>query len=459
MNENEIKTLITNQRVYFESGATLNVDKRLTNLRQLKTIIKQFEPEIIAALKKDLNKSPTESYMCEIGMVYSELDYMLKHTKQFAKKKHVRTPLAQAIAKSYVLPSPYGVTLILSPWNYPFMLSIDPLIDALSAGNTAIIKPSAYAPHTSHIIKKIIETAFPKELVAVIEGGRAENTTLLAQNFDYIFFTGSKNVGKEVLRQAANHLTPVTLELGGKSPCIIDQSADLKIAAKRIVFGKFLNAGQTCVAPDYLVCHKEKVAELLELLKQEIAVHYGINPLVNPDLCNIINQKHFDRLNNLLNESCIYVGGQINSETLKIAPTIIYPCTKDAKVMQEEIFGPLLPIMTYEDLNEVVQEINQGETPLALYIFANNQKSIDYVLSHAHFGGASVNETIMHLATPHMGFGGLKESGMGAYHGKTGFDTFTHYKSVIAKKTWFDLPLRYQPYTKLKEQIIKFFMH
>ena len=459
MNEIEIKQLLDVQRVYFETGATLNVDKRLDHLKKLKKTINQFEPEIIAALKADLNKSPTESYMCEIGMVYSELDYMLKHTRQFAKKRRVRTPLAQAIATSYVLPSPFGVTLILSPWNYPFMLSIDPLIDALSAGNTVIIKPSAYAPNTSHIIKKIIEETFPRELVAVIEGGRAENTALLAQNFDYIFFTGSKNVGKEVLRQAASHLTPVTLELGGKSPCIVDQSADLKMAAKRIIFGKFLNAGQTCVAPDYLLCHKTKVSELLSLLKQEIKVQYGNNPLNNPDLCKIINQKHFNRLNDLLSASQIYEGGQTNSETLQIAPTIIYPCAKDAKVMQEEIFGPLLPIITYEDLNEVIKEVNQGETPLALYFFASDQKTIDYVLSHAHFGGASINETIMHLATPYMGFGGLKESGMGAYHGKTGFDTFTHYKSVIAKKTWFDLSVRYQPYTKFKDQIIKFFMH
>ena len=459
MNEIEIKQLLDVQRVYFETGATLNVDKRLDHLKKLKKTINQFEPEIIAALKADLNKSPTESYMCEIGMVYSELDYMLKHTRQFAKKRRVRTPLAQAIATSYVLPSPFGVTLILSPWNYPFMLSIDPLIDALSAGNTVIIKPSAYAPNTSHIIKKIIEETFPRELVAVIEGGRAENTALLAQNFDYIFFTGSKNVGKEVLRQAANHLTPVTLELGGKSPCIIDQSADLKMAAKRIVFGKFLNAGQTCVAPDYLLCHKTKVSELLSLLKQEIKVQYGNNPLNNPDLCKIINQKHFNRLNDLLTASQIYEGGQTNPETLQIAPTIIYPCAKDAKVMQEEIFGPLLPIITYEDLNEVIKEVNQGETPLALYFFASDQKTIDYVLSHAHFGGASIDETIMHLATPYMGFGGLKESGMGAYHGKTGFDTFTHYKSVIAKKTWFDLSVRYQPYTKFKDRIIKLFMH
>lgn len=459
MNENEIKRLLDIQRAYFDTGATLSVEERRNNLKKLKKTIQQFEPQIIDALQKDLNKSATESYMCEIGMVYSELDYMLKHIKKFAKKKTVRTPLAQAIAKSYVLPSPYGLTLILSPWNYPFMLSIDPLIDALSAGNTVIIKPSAYAPNTSHIIKRIIEATFSSELIAVIEGGRNENTTLLAQNFDYIFFTGSKNVGKEVLRQAANHLTPVTLELGGKSPCIIDKSADLKIAAKRIAFGKFLNAGQTCVAPDYILCHKTKISELLELLKQEIEIQYSVNPINNPDLCKIINQKHFDRLNELLNSSEIYYGGQTNPETLHIAPTIIYPCLKDDKIMQEEIFGPLLPIIAYDDLNEVIKEINNGETPLALYIFANDQKTIDYILDHARFGGASVNETIMHLATPYMGFGGLKESGMGAYHGKTGFDTFTHYKSVIDKKTWFDLPVRYQPYTKIKDQIIKFFMH
>ncbi len=421
MNENAIKTLINNQRNYFQSGATLDVNIRLIYLKKLQQSLKKFEPQIIEALKKDLNKSSTESYMCEIGMVYSELNYMLKNIKKLARPTKVHTPLVQAISKSYILPSPHGVTLIMSPWNYPFMLSIDPLIDALSAGNTIILKPSAYAANTSKVIKEIIEFTFPSELVCVIEGGRAENTTLLAQNFDYIFFTGSKNVGKEVLRQAANHLTPVTLELGGKSPCIVDKDADLKIAAKRIVFGKFLNAGQTCVAPDYILCAKNQVHELLELLKSEIKIQYGNNPLENPDLCKIINQKHYDRLNSLLKTNQIYDGGQTNSATLQISPTLIYPCNYDDNIMSEEIFGPLLPILTYESLDKVIEKINENETPLALYIFSNNSKTIDYVLNHTQFGGASVNEVIMHLATPHMGFGGLKESGMGAYHGKVGF--------------------------------------
>lgn len=458
MNENAIKTLINNQRNYFQSGATLDVNIRLIYLKKLQQSLKKFEPQIIKALKKDLNKSSTESYMCEIGMVYSELNYMLKNIKKLARPTKVHTPLVQAISNSYILPSPHGVTLIMSPWNYPFMLSIDPLIDALSAGNTIILKPSAYAANTSKVIKEIIEFTFPSELVCVIEGGRAENTTLLAQNFDYIFFTGSKNVGKEVLRQAANHLTPVTLELGGKSPCIIDKDVDLKIAAKRIVFGKFLNAGQTCVAPDYILCAKNQVHELLELLKSEIKIQYGNNPLENPDLCKIINQKHYDRLNSLLKTNQIYDGGQTNSATLQISPTLIYPCNYDDNIMSEEIFGPLLPILTYESLNKVIGKINENETPLALYIFSNNSKTIDYVLNHTQFGGASVNEVIMHLATPHMGFGGLKESGMGVYHGKVGFKTFSHDKSILNKKTWFDLPMRYQPYNQFKEKIIRIFL-
>ena len=458
MNNNEIIKIVSQQRAYFNKGFTLEVNLRIKYLKKLKQVIKNSEENIEKALYLDLNKSATESYMCEIGMVYSELNYMLKHIRSFAKKKHVRTPIAQAISKSYVIPSPFGVTLIMSPWNYPFLLSIDPLIDALAAGNTIVLKPSAYAPNTSKIITEIVHQVFPGELVEVITGGRQENQTLLEQNFDYIFFTGSKNVGKEVLRHASEHLTPVTLELGGKSPCIIDETADIKITAKRIVFGKFLNAGQTCVAPDYIVCHQTQVDTLLNALKTEIELQFSTNPLNNPDYCKIINLKHFKRLSNLLQDNNLYYGGQSNLDELKINPTLIYPCSENDSIMQEEIFGPILPILVYENLENLIDKINQKETPLALYIFSRNQQHIDYVLSHAHFGGASVNETVMHLASPYMGFGGLKESGMGAYHGKNGFDTFTHYKSIIDKKTWFDLPMRYQPFTSKKHKLIKFFL-
>lgn len=458
MNNNEIIKIVSQQRAYFNKGFTLEVNLRIKYLKKLKQVIKNSEENIEKALYLDLNKSATESYMCEIGMVYSELNYMLKHVRSFAKKKHVRTPIAQAISKSYVIPSPFGVTLIMSPWNYPFLLSIDPLIDALAAGNTIVLKPSAYAPNTSKIITEIVHQVFPGELVEVITGGRQENQTLLEQNFDYIFFTGSKNVGKEVLRHASEHLTPVTLELGGKSPCIIDETADIKITAKRIVFGKFLNAGQTCVAPDYIVCHQTQVDALLNALKTEIELQFSTNPLNNLDYCKIINLKHFKRLLNLMQDNNLYYGGQSNLDELKINPTLIYPCSENDSIMQEEIFGPILPILVYENLENLIDKINQKETPLALYIFSRNQQHIDYVLSHAHFGGASVNETVMHLASPYMGFGGLKESGMGAYHGKNGFDTFTHYKSIIDKKTWFDLPMRYQPFASKKHKLIKFFL-
>ena len=458
MNEEKIIAIVNAQRTYFNTGATLSISSRIEILSKLKATIQKYEIDIEDALQKDLGKSRTESYMCEIGMVYSELNYMLKHIKKFAKKKHAHTPLAQMVAKSYVIPSPFGVCLIMSPWNYPFMLSFDPLIDALAAGNTIVLKPSAYAPFTCRIIKTIIEETFPSELVSFVDGGRAENQALLKQNFDKIFFTGSKQVGQLVLESASEHLTPVTLELGGKSPCIIDETANLKMAAKRIIFGKFLNCGQTCVAPDYILCQKSQIEQLLPLLRDEIIKQFTNNPLSLPEYGKIINTKHFNRLNNLLNASHIYYGGEIDNDALKIAPAIIYPCQKDDLIMQEEIFGPLLPILIYDNLDEAVKGINHSPTPLAFYIFSSNNNHIDYVLNHAHFGGAAVNETITHLATSNMGFGGLKESGMGAYHGKTGFDEFTHYKSVINKATWFDLSIRYQPYTKIKKKFIKSFL-
>lgn len=458
MKTDKLQQLIRQQKAYFSSGATLSVESRLEALRRLDHALTAHEADIYEALHTDLGKSEGESYLCELGMVRSELHFMLRHTKKFARERRVPTPLAQFAARSFVKPSPRGVTLIMSPWNYPLMLALDPLIDALAAGNTAILKPSAYAPATCAILKTIVEEAFEPGLVALVTGGREENTALLHQEFDYIFFTGSQAVGKEVLRCAAEHLTPVSLELGGKSPCIVDKTADLKLAARRIVFGKFLNCGQTCVAPDYL-CVEESVRKpLLDEIQAQIRVQYGEKPLENPAWGKIINEKHFTRLVSLLQQEQILFGGQTDPDAQQIAPTVVSPCTFDNAIMADEIFGPILPVLTFTDLDELLQIINSRPHPLALYFFSHNKAAIHHVLQLCPFGGGCINDTIIHLATPHMGFGGVGASGMGAYHGKTGFDAFSHQKSIVDKKPWLDLPMRYQPYTALSRKIVKFFL-
>ena len=459
MEQQQISALVSEQRAFFESGKTLCVCYRKEALQKLYVAIVSRESALIDALQKDLGKSDFESYMCEIGMVLDEISYMLKHLEDFAKEKRVRTPLAQFASRSYVKPSPYGVTLIMSPWNYPFLLALDPLVDALAAGNTAIVKPGAYAPATAQAIKELLESIFPREYVAVVTGGRAENTYLLDQKFDYIFFTGSKGVGKEVMKKAAEHLTPVTLELGGKSPCIVDESADLALAARRIAFGKYLNCGQTCVAPDYVLCHKSVRDRFVELLKAEISRQYGKDPLQNTDYGHIINQKHFERVCSLIDSNKTVHGGRTNADTLQIEPTVMTNITWEDAVMGEEIFGPVLPVLTFETVDEVIETVNSHDRPLALYLFSSNKKTVRRITSRCQFGGGCINDVIIHLATAHMGFGGVGESGMGAYHGKVGFDTFSHKKSIVDKKTWIDLPMRYQPYDKkLNAKLLRMFL-
>ncbi|HJD35130.1 MAG TPA: aldehyde dehydrogenase [Candidatus Mediterraneibacter tabaqchaliae] len=458
MTEQEIKDIVTRQRKYFQTGATLPVSSRLAALQKLYRAISGHEAEIHDALKKDLGKSGFESYMCETGMVLEEISYMLKHTPKFAREQRVRTPLAQFHSRSYKKPSPYGVTLIMSPWNYPFMLTLSPLVDALAAGNTAVVKPSAYSPHTSDVLRLILSECFEPQYVAVVTGGRAENTCLLHEHFDYIFFTGSQNVGKEVMRNAAEYLTPVTLELGGKSPCIVDQTADIKLAAKRIVFGKYLNCGQTCVAPDYVYCHRSVKDKLIKEVQKQIRRQYGKQPLHNPDYGKIINEKHFDRLLGLIDEKKVVHGGGFDRSTLRIEPTVMDNVSFSDAVMQEEIFGPVMPILTFDSLDEAIRRINFMPHPLALYLFTSDKKAVRKVTARCGFGGGCINDTIIHLATSEMGFGGFGESGMGAYHGKTGFDTFTHYKSIVDKKTWIDLPMRYQPYRKRNEKMVRLFL-
>lgn len=458
MTETEIKQIINAQRTYFQTGATLSIDKRLLALRKLKACILKHEQTIHTALRQDLGKSSFENYMCETGLVLSELSYMIKHTKHFAKEKNVRTPLAQFHSRSFKKPSPYGVTLIMSPWNYPFMLTIEPLIDAIAAGNTAVLKPSAYSPATSSVIQKIIKECFPPEYVSVVTGGRAENNCLLAEHFDYIFFTGSPIVGREVMRHASDNLTPVTLELGGKSPCIVEKTANLRLTAKRIVFGKFLNCGQTCVAPDYIYCDPSIKDLLIAELKKEIEKQFGSQPLTNPNYGKIINAKHFHRIVSLLDSKKLVHGGSFAETTLQIEPTVLSNVTWNDPVMQEEIFGPVLPILTYDSFDQAIEKINTMPHPLALYIFTSNKEAANKATSLCGFGGGCINDVVIHLATSEMGFGGFGESGMGSYHGKSGFDTFSHYKSIVDKKTWLDLPMRYQPYTKLNKKLLKMFL-
>lgn len=458
MKESEIKAIVNTQRSFFFSGATLSLTFRISALKKLQSCILKYESEIEDALKKDLGKGSFESYMCETGMVLAEIRYMLRHIRSFAREKRVHTPLAQFPARSFRKPSPYGTVLIMSPWNYPFLLTMEPLVDALAAGNTAVLKPSAYSQKTGKIIFQIIRECFDSRYVAVVNGGRAENTCLLQEHFDYIFFTGSQAVGKEVMRCAADHLTPVTLELGGKSPCIVEKSADIPLAARRIVFGKFLNCGQTCVAPDYIYCDPAVKDALVAEIRRQIHKQFGVEPITNRNYGKIINAKHFERICGLIDHRRIVCGGKADARFLKIEPTVMDRVTFEDAVMQEEIFGPVLPVLTYESLEQAVQKINSLPHPLALYLFTTDQEIAEMVTARCGFGGGCINDTIIHLATNEMGFGGFGESGMGTYHGKDGFRTFSHEKSIVDKKNWLDLPMRYQPYRMIHKWLVKRFL-
>lgn len=458
MTEQEIRQILEKQHRLFQEGATLPVSFRLSQLQKLKDGIRRYEEKLDQALEADLGKSRMESYMCEIGLTLSELTWMQKHLRSLVREKRVVTPLAQFAARSFRSPSPYGTVLIMSPWNYPVLLTLEPLIDAIAAGNTVVIKPSAYAEHTSAVLKEMLKECFPSEYVAVVTGGRAENKALLEQRFDKIFFTGGKTVGREVLRHAAEYLTPVTLELGGKSPCIVDKSAKIPLAAKRIVFGKYLNCGQTCVAPDYILCDRTVYAELILALQKEITAQFGEDPLKNPDYGKIINRKHYDRIMGLIDPDKVVCGGCGDGQSLRIAPTIMKNVTFSDTVMGEEIFGPVLPILTYDTLEEAIDIVEEHPHPLALYLFSEDKGAQKKVLELCHFGGGCINDTIIHLATSAMPFGGVGESGMGGYHGKTGFETFSHFRSIVDKKTWMDLPIRYQRYSRMKERLLRVFL-
>ncbi|MBE5732477.1 MAG: aldehyde dehydrogenase [Clostridiales bacterium] len=458
MNNNDLTNLLDSQRKYFQSGATLPINFRVQMLKKLYATILKYKADIVDALYSDLRKSAYESYMSEIGMALTELSYMINHVRAFVKPKRAKSSLAQFPSKCYTMSSPYGNVLIMSPWNYPFLLNIGPLADAISAGNTAILKPSAYSPVTSALIKKMIDECFEPSYVAVVLGGREENSALLDLKFDFVFFTGSQSVGREVLRRSAEHLTPVVLELGGKSPCIVDSSASIKFCARRIVGGKLLNCGQTCIAPDYILCEKSIKDELVREIITQIKEQYGENSLDNTNYGKIISEKHFNRVCALIDKDKVVFGGRVDKEELRIEPTVLDNVSWKDAVMQEEIFGPVLPVLTFEKFDDVYEILKDKPKPLALYLFTQNKQRESYVMQKFQFGGGCVNDCIIHIATSEMGFGGVGESGMGSYHGKAGFDAFSHTKSIMKRKSKLELSMRYQPYDKKHEKYLQKFL-
>lgn len=453
-----IEEKIEIQREYFLKGETLPVKFRKAALDALYKGVKKHEKELLDAMKMDLGKSASEAYMTEVGLVLSEIKYARSHVGSWASPTCKLAPLTNFPATQKIMKDPFGVVLIMSPWNYPVLLTLGPLVAAIAAGNCVCVKPSAYSPNTSRVMKALLDEAFEPQFVQCITGGREENKTLLDQTFDYIFFTGGVTVGKMVMEKAAQHLTPVTLELGGKSPVIIDKTADLRLAARRLAFGKWLNCGQTCIAPDYVLCHKDVRKRFVELLVEEARKQYGDNPLQNQDYGKMINEKHFSRVCALINKEKAVWGGQSDEASLRIAPTVMDGVTEQDAVMQEEIFGPLMPVIEVQSMDEAYDFVRRRPHPLAFYLFATTGSVKKRFLSGCRFGGGCVNDTIMHIATHNLPFGGVGNSGMGAYHGKKGFDTFTHEKAVVFKPNFLDLPLRYQPYNKFKDWVIKLFL-
>lgn len=447
--------ILNGQRKFFKSGKTLEVKFRKKQLIKLKEMITDNESQILAALRDDLNKSDMEGYLTEVGFVLNELDYMIKRLERFASPKAVKTPIAYFNSKSYIMSEPYGVVLILSPWNYPFQLTMAPLVGAIAAGNCVIIKPSEHSPHTTALIDELITEFFDERYIKVIQGEIPQTQVLLKEKFDYIFFTGGTSVGKIVMESAARHLTPVTLELGGKSPCIVEGDVDVELTAKRIAWGKFLNAGQTCVAPDYLLVHSNIKEAFLDVLRMVIHDFYDGDPKESKHYARIINEKHFDRLLGLLDGGDIVLGGEVDRGELYIAPTILDNVKSDHKLMDEEIFGPLLPIITYTHIEEAVEFIMDRPKPLALYLFTEDREKKSYVLKNTSSGGVCINDTVIHMTTKWLPFGGVGDSGMGRYHGKASFDTFSNKKSVLESGFTFDTSQRYPPYNTEFEKMKK----
>ncbi len=446
MNQDSLSGLADRQRAYFRTSESKEIAFRKRQLAALRDAVVAHETRILQALKEDLGRPPAEAYTSEIGVVLHEIDFALKRLGSWARPRRVRAPLILFPGSSWVYPEPYGSVLIIGPWNYPFQLAISPLVGALAAGNCAVVKPSEQAPRTSRLIAEMIAGAFDPDYVAVVEGAAEQTQALLAQRFDYILFTGGAEVGKIVMAAAARHLTPVTLELGGKNPCIVDADADLDKAARRIVWGKFFNAGQTCVAPDFILAHASVKADLLARLTATIRAFYGEDPRLSADYGRIVNERHFERLAALLRDGTIAAGGETDAAERYIAPTLIDGITWDHALMQEEIFGPILPVLSFEDLDEAIETLQPRPKPLALYIFCEDRARQDEVLRRLPSGGSCINDTFAQILNLRLPFGGVGESGMGAYHGKAGFDTFSHHRSVVKRATWTDPGFKYPPY-------------
>jgi acyl-CoA reductase-like NAD-dependent aldehyde dehydrogenase len=448
-----VKDIIRKQREFFATGKTKDVEWRIEQLKRLKQAIVAHQEAILSAVKADLGRPDFEAYF-EIASI-ADINYAIKHLKSWVKPKKVRAGIEQFPASAQIYPEPLGVVLIIAPWNYPFQLMISPLTGAIAAGNCAVLKPSEIAANTSSVITDIIQKTFDPAYIAVVEGGVETSQALLEEKFDHIFFTGGTAIGKIVMQAAAKHLTPVTLELGGKSPCIVDSDVDLKHTAKRITWGKYLNAGQTCIAPDYLLVDRRIKSELLTEIKKCVNEFYGNDPAQSPDYGRIISYRHFERLEPLLKEGKIVIGGQTKPEEKYIAPTVIDGVSWESPLMQEEIFGPILPVLEYEEIKDAIAQINARPKPLALYIFSKDEQKQQQVLQETSSGGVCINDTVMHVGVTDLPFGGVGDSGIGNYHGKASFDTFSHYKSVLKKGLWFDQNWRYPPYKEGKLSLLK----
>ncbi|WP_456273522.1 aldehyde dehydrogenase [Bacillus sp. AK031] len=439
----EIEEALALQKTYFASGKTRPLESRKNSLKKLAQVLRDNEAQILKALHDDLNKSEREAYTTEIGILLEEIRFTLKHLDHWAKPKKVKTALTHFGSKGYRIPEPYGVSLIIAPWNYPIQLALSPLIGALAAGNTAIVKPSELTPHTSRVLFQLFEENFDSSLICIVEGGIETNQILLDQEFDYIFFTGSVPVGKIVMEAASKRLIPVTLELGGKSPCIVHEDADLNLAAKRIAFGKFANSGQTCIAPDYLFVHERAREPFINEFNEAVKEFYGEKPLESDQYGRIVNQRHYSRLKSYLEDGEVIFGGGYNDDTLQIQPTLLKPHNNEVSVMAEEIFGPIFPMLTYQRLEEVKTFVTSRPKPLALYLFTGNSDVEKDITQNLSYGGGCINDTLMHIATPHLPFGGVGESGIGSYHGESSFSTFSHYKSVLKQTNLFDFSFKY----------------
>lgn len=446
MDEKIVHNILKSQKKFFNSDITKDVEYRIKTLKKLHLAIKKYDSEIIEALRLDLGKPEFEGYATEVGYTLQSITYFIKNIKKWAKDKRVRTPIHQTLSKSYIRYEPYGAVLIIGPYNYPFQLLIEPLVGAIAAGNTVVLKPSEFTANTERIVKKIVKEVFNEEYVSVVCGGKEETQALIHANFDYIFFTGSVRVGKIVMEAAAKNLIPVTLELGGKSPAIVHKDSNVKIAARRIAWGKFINTGQTCIAPDYVYVHKQIKDEFIGHLKSTISEFYGKNVKENKDYGKIVNDHHFDRLIKLINQDKVVIGGEHAKESLHISPTVMTDVTWKDAVMEEEIFGPILPILEYDLEDEIISQIKSKSKPLALYVFSEDKEFQNKIINKISFGGGCINDTISHVATHHMPFGGVGSSGIGHYHGKYSFETFSNKKGILKKSTFFDMKLIYPPY-------------